>query len=316
MHIRWLLETPVTCLLPAWENSEKYALHPHCIAENPILHLDSLRTNRTTYFQISTNALQSIARFQSRRLGFTINPSQVVVAPGSKPPLFTFFDILEGDVLLPRPSWVSYEPQVKHAGKRLFWVETDEEDRHTITREYPTYHFKRSTWHHVDKRSESSLEASFNQAIAEGSRPTVMLINSPSNPTGQSFSAATVRTIATFCKDRGITLISDEIYSDITFDEESRTSPCTMENFESARMILTGGLSKVRCQSQWRRYPKTSLTYSTDILCWGLADRLCCLPKHRIRDDRPECHPCIRFRVLVCCLSSGSRSSRCCVRHQ
>jgi aspartate aminotransferase len=66
-------------------------------------------------------------------LGFTINPDQVVVAPGSKPLLFAFFDILEGDVLLPRPSWVSYEPQVKHAGKRLFWVETDGHDRHTIT---------------------------------------------------------------------------------------------------------------------------------------------------------------------------------------
>jgi len=64
-----------------------------------------------------------------------VNPDQVVVAPGSKPLLFAFFDILEGDVLLPRPSWVSYEPQVKHAGKRVFWVETDEHDRHTITSE-------------------------------------------------------------------------------------------------------------------------------------------------------------------------------------
>lgn len=74
-----------------------------------------------------------MARFQTRRLGFTIQPEQVVIAPGSKPLLFALFDILQGDVLLPRPSWVSYEPQVKHAGKRLFWVETDEENRHTIT---------------------------------------------------------------------------------------------------------------------------------------------------------------------------------------
>jgi aspartate aminotransferase len=77
--------------------------------------------------------LQSIARFQSRRLGADIKARQVVVAPGSKPLLFALFDVLAGDVLLPRPSWVSYEPQVMHAGKQLFWVETDEEDRHTIT---------------------------------------------------------------------------------------------------------------------------------------------------------------------------------------
>lgn len=56
-----------------------------------------------------------------------------MVAPGSKPLLFALFDILQGDVLLPRPSWVSYEPQILHASKRVFWVETDEADRHTIT---------------------------------------------------------------------------------------------------------------------------------------------------------------------------------------
>lgn len=78
-------------------------------------------------------SLQSIARFQTRRLDSVIKPDQVVIAPGPKPLLFTLFDILSGDVLLPRPSWVSYEPQVAHAGKKLFWVETDEHDRHTIS---------------------------------------------------------------------------------------------------------------------------------------------------------------------------------------
>ena len=75
---------------------------------------------------------KSIARFQSRRLGEKVNGDQIVVAPGSKPLLFALFDLLQGDVLLPRPSWVSYAPQVVHAGKKLFWVETDEGDRHTI----------------------------------------------------------------------------------------------------------------------------------------------------------------------------------------
>jgi aspartate aminotransferase len=66
-------------------------------------------------------------------LGSLIESDQVVVAPGSKPLLFALFDILQGDVLLPRPSWVSYEPQVMHASKKLFWVETDEHDRHSIS---------------------------------------------------------------------------------------------------------------------------------------------------------------------------------------
>jgi aspartate aminotransferase len=177
-------------------------------------------------------------------LGFTINPDQVVAAPGSKPLLFAFFDILKGDVLLPRPSWVSYEPQVKHAGKRLFWVETDEQDRHTITSQSIRLGLRRCNGYGTNKLAESSLQMSFDRAVEEGAKPRIMLINSPSNPTGQTFSQAPLHEITSFCRDNGITLISDEIYADLTFDEKDRTTPCSRANFNSGHMIMTGGLSK------------------------------------------------------------------------
>lgn len=90
-----------------------------------------------TSYTIADLYVLAIAEYNTRRLGIQIDPDQVVVAPGSKPLLFALFDVLHGDVLLPRPSWVSYEPQVQHANKRLFWVETDEHDRHTITGRVP-----------------------------------------------------------------------------------------------------------------------------------------------------------------------------------
>ncbi|KAL2212721.1 aminotransferase [Sarocladium strictum] len=205
---------------------------------------------------------ESIAKFQSRRLDVDIAAEQVVVAPGSKPLLFAFFDILQGDVLLPRPSWVSYEPQVKHAGKQVFWVETDEEDRHTITFE--------------------SLKSSFDKAIAAGRRPRIMLINSPSNPTGQAFSESTLETIVTFCRENNITLISDEIYSDIYFSGGNCPSACAGKNFNAGQMILTGGLSKTYSAGGWRVgfaiLPSTSfgnklqtalLAYASE--CWSAA---------------------------------------------
>ena len=68
-----------------------------------------------------------------RAVSVPISRPNKSLLPGSKPLLFALFDILSGDVLLPRPSWVSYEPQVMHAGKKLFWVETDKHDRHTIS---------------------------------------------------------------------------------------------------------------------------------------------------------------------------------------
>ncbi|CAH0053787.1 unnamed protein product [Clonostachys solani] len=205
---------------------------------------------------------ESVARFQTRRLGFTVGPEQVVIAPGSKPLLFALFDILSGDVLLPRPSWVSYEPQVKHAGKQLFWVETDEEDRHTIT--------------------GPSLNSAYDQAISEGSDPRIMLINSPSNPTGQAFSEPTLETITSFCKEKKITLISDEIYSDICYAENYSTTSCTEDNFNAGQMVLTGGLSKTYSAGGWRvgfaifppntfgtTLQKAILAYASE--CWSAA---------------------------------------------
>lgn len=75
-----------------------------------------------------------------------------------------------------------------------------------------------------------------------------MLINSPSNPTGQTFSHTTLREITDFCRDNSITLISDEIYADLTFDEKDQATPCSKENFDAGRTIMTGGLSKVTNQ--------------------------------------------------------------------
>ncbi|KAL4893100.1 pyridoxal phosphate-dependent transferase [Aspergillus ambiguus] len=227
------------------------------------IHKDS--SNTTSYMPVAgAEALRkSIAKFNADRLGVSINQEQVVVAPGSKPLLFALFDILQGDVLLPRPSWVSYEPQVLHAGKKLFWVETDAHDRHTIT--------------------EAALIAAYDKAVSEGANPRIMLVNSPSNPTGHVFSAECVQTIKLFCKSKGIVLITDEIYSDICFDETQKTISAFDSNLdESETVILTGGLSKTYSAGGWRVgyaiFPpsrvgeiirKTILAYASE--CWSAA---------------------------------------------
>jgi aspartate aminotransferase len=90
------------------------------------------------------------------------------------------------------------------------------------------------------------------QAIAAGGDPRIMLINSPSNPTGQVFSSSSIDAITKFCKDNNITLISDEIYSDICFEDEYPTSACSEPSFNGGRMVLTGGLSKVSHNS-WQQ---------------------------------------------------------------
>jgi aspartate aminotransferase len=92
----------------------------------------------------------------------------------------------------------------------------------------------------ADKSTASSLQTAFNRAVEERAKPRIMLINSPSNPTGQTFSHSTLREITDFCRDNSITLISDEIYADLTFDEKDWTTPCSKENFDTGRIIMTG----------------------------------------------------------------------------
>lgn len=94
--------------------------------------------------------------------------------------------------------------------------------------------------------AESSLLSAYQKAISEGCVPRIMLINSPSNPTGHVFSDNCIRAIREFCKSKQITLITDEIYSDICFDEAQKgTSAFDSSTDDSETVILTGGLSKV-----------------------------------------------------------------------
>lgn len=201
-----------------------------------------------------------------------------MVAPGSKPLLFALFDILQGDVLLPRPSWVSYEPQVMHAGKKLFWVETDEQDRHAISCEFI---MNPAIVALLTLSLVPALQSAFDRAVHAGANPRVMLINSPSNPTGQAFTKANLEMMTDFCQDRGITLISDDIYADICFNNKYSASACSGSGFNEGRKILTGGLSKVSFPRRLPQFPSADHNARSliDILRWRLENRLCNFPR-------------------------------------
>src|SRR3989442_11212865 len=76
---------------------------------------------------------QAIAEYLARKRGLTFSSDQIIVAPGSKPLLYALLQVLQGDLLLPIPSWVSYAPQARLAGRRGIGVETDPDDHNRIT---------------------------------------------------------------------------------------------------------------------------------------------------------------------------------------
>ena len=172
---------------------------------------------------------KAIAAYLERTRHLTFTPDQIIVAPGSKPLLYTLVQALEGDVLLPVPSWVSYAPQARLVGRRVIPVETDASDHHRLT--------------------PQALSEALTRARFEGANPRILIVNTPSNPTGSMFSSEDVQVLADWSREHSITIISDEIYAELAHGWRAHVSPA---QFYPEGCIVTGGLSKAFSAGGWR----------------------------------------------------------------
>ncbi len=171
----------------------------------------------------------AIAGFLSRKRNMTINSHQVVVGPGSKAVIYALFHIFDGDVLIPSPSWVSYAPVARLAGKKIIPIQTDPKDHHRLTVE--------------------NLTKAFKQAKQVGADPHILIINSPNNPTGVMFAPEDVKIIAQWAQKNNFTLISDEIYAELAFGWRKHVTPAL---FYPEGTIITSGISKSLSAGGWR----------------------------------------------------------------
>lgn len=172
---------------------------------------------------------EAIAAYLARTRGLACSPANIAVAPGSKPLLFALVQLLEGDVLLPTPSWVSYAPHAQLAGRRVTLVETDPRDHHTL--------------------APGALDDALARAQRDGADPRILVVNSPSNPTGGMFACEDVEAIAGWSREHGITIISDEIYAELAHGWREHLSPA---RYYPEGCIVTSGLSKAFSAGGWR----------------------------------------------------------------
>ncbi len=172
---------------------------------------------------------QAIAAYLTRTRGIECSAEQVVVGPGSKPLLYALLHILDGDMLLPIPSWVSYAPMARLAGRRVIRVATQPEDHHRL--------------------SPETLAQAMEVARREGANPRILIINTPSNPTASMFDRADAEALASWSREAGVTLISDEIYAELAHGWREHISPA---RFYPDGCIVTGGLSKAFSAGGWR----------------------------------------------------------------
>ena len=160
--------------------------------------------------------------------GLAYGAEEVIVTPGGKQALFEAVQTLvaEGDeVCLLDPAWVSYEAMAKIAGGSLTRVDLSAHD--------------------------FQLEPALDElAKAVSDDTTLLIVNSPSNPSGAVYSRAALEGIRDLAVEHDITVISDEIYESITYDVEA-TSLGTLSGM-AERTVTVNGFSKTYSMTGWR----------------------------------------------------------------
>jgi aspartate/methionine/tyrosine aminotransferase len=172
---------------------------------------------------------RAVAKQQSATLGYDVAPEQIVAGPGSKSLLFASLLALGEEILLTRPSWVTYAPQVNLLGKALTWVPTGPDNRYQIDLDV--------------------LADVIRDARAGWGNPEVLVVNSPGNPTGTMATPEEVDALAAFARDRGLVLVSDEIYALTAHGGIEHRSPGTP--YPEGTVVI-GGLSKSMSLGGWR----------------------------------------------------------------
>jgi aspartate/methionine/tyrosine aminotransferase len=172
---------------------------------------------------------EAIAAKTLRDSGFAVESSQVVVTNGGKHAVYQTCQVLidPGDeVLLPSPYWVTYPEAVALAGGKAVTIPTDETTNFTVTVE--------------------QLEA----AVTD--RTKMLIFVSPSNPTGSVYTEAQVRAVGEWAADRGIWVMTDEIYEHLVYGENEFFSMPTLVPEMADRCVVVNGVAKTYAMTGWR----------------------------------------------------------------
>ncbi|MDC0056933.1 aminotransferase class I/II-fold pyridoxal phosphate-dependent enzyme [Alphaproteobacteria bacterium] len=165
-------------------------------------------------------------------------PENIIIGPGSKELIFQTQLVMDCDLLLPNPSWVSYEPQAHILNKKVHWIKTNSE----------------SNWHLLpDSLDKLCLQLS--------SVNKLLILNSPNNPSGTTHGK--LKELAKVAKHHNLIILSDEIYAELDFSGEYKS----ISHYYPEGTIISSGLSKWCGAGGWRignlAFPK-ELTFIKD----------------------------------------------------
>jgi aspartate/methionine/tyrosine aminotransferase len=170
-----------------------------------------------------------VADKTKRDSGVDVAASQVLITNGGKHAVAATFETLldPGDeVLLPAPYWTTYPEAIALAGGVPVEIATDVDSGFRVT---------------IDQ-----LEAALTH------RTKVLLFVSPSNPTGAVYPMADIEAIGRWAVDKGLWLVTDEIYEHLTYGEHTHHSALALVPQLADRCVILNGVAKTYAMTGWR----------------------------------------------------------------
>ena len=165
----------------------------------------------------------AVAKYTSKKKNYNYKSENVIIGPGSKELMFLLHIIFDGEIILPAPSWVSYAPQAILGRNKVKILQTKAENN----------------WFPTAKEIEELI-------IKDKNKNYLLFINSPNNPSGQI--CENLEEIAEVANKYNLIILSDEIYSELSFEQNYKS----ISNYCPNKTIISTGLSKWCGAGGWR----------------------------------------------------------------
>jgi aspartate aminotransferase len=166
---------------------------------------------------------EAISEYLNKTTGNSFLKENIIITPGSKEGMFLMHQAFNGDIILPAPSWVSYEPQANISSNKVHWLQTSSENN----------------WFPTAKDLEKKIKSIKKKNI-------ILILNSPNNPSGTTCN--NLKELSLIAKKYKIIILSDEIYTDLKFDRNYES----ISSYYPEGTCITGGLSKWCGAGGWR----------------------------------------------------------------
>ena len=165
-----------------------------------------------------------VSNYLLKKTGVDYPKENIIITPGSKEAMLLMHVAFNGEIILPAPSWVSYEPQAQIGLNKVHWLQTTRENN----------------WFPTPNELEKKIK------LIGKNKNIILIINSPNNPSGTV--CKNLKELAEIAKKYKIIILSDEIYTDLTFCNKYES----ISTFYPEATFVSGGLSKWCGAGGWR----------------------------------------------------------------